>query len=595
MMRNKVNKVLGYAVWILFSVILIFISFYYNFRVNQIVSSEYVTLIIIAITGAALLWMEQNNKILEIKNPWFLLLAAIFALMVCFMFFGKTFLYEDLGYYLTMGKIRYFLLLAIPVFIYILFSLNILDMLKRDITSNTNNKISQGHFFILFGIQIIILGFYFYALYPGNMSYDTYNQVSQLKGIIPFNTWHPIGHTLFMGLLLKIWDNFASITIFQILIFVFVTTYFYVILLKNKVKWQIVYFTAIAVSAVPSTGINVVTQWKDIPFTAGLLLATLILFKMALQKDYFSKSAHVIEFIICLLIISLFRFNGILAFIAMLLFALIYVIKSRSKIRIRNYCILAFVIFLIFILINYIVPYKLNADLNPSGMKLRPIYQGLSAVYVHKAEDNLDKQSRELIESVCTPEQIRTYYDPYLADTISNNTPRFLKKLSKIKTSDALKMYIEALAKNPGVVIGDKFNLAVSMWSVTSDSFSHNNAYTTKIQKEITDKFKVHKVSNYLTDTVEKIANYTFIKNYLLNTLVWRTGFYLALEFILMLYLIIKKDRKLCLFIPLFCNALIVFLTMPAQDYRYLWFISLLFPFLVLACLSKTLGTQKGK
>ncbi len=122
------------------------------------------------------------------------------------------------------------------------------------------------------------------------------------------------------------------------------------------------------------------------------------------------------------------------------------------------------------------------------------------------------------------------------------------------------------------------------MWSVTHDRFSYNNAYTTVIQKEMIEEFGVRRAENRFTDIVKRIAEYTLAENYLLNTLVWRTGFYLSLEFILFLYLALKKDKRLSLFIPLLCNALIVFLTMPAQDYRYLWFIFLLFPFLVLAC-----------
>ena len=122
------------------------------------------------------------------------------------------------------------------------------------------------------------------------------------------------------------------------------------------------------------------------------------------------------------------------------------------------------------------------------------------------------------------------------------------------------------------------------MWSVAYDRYSFNNAYTTAIQQEMIDEFGVQRKENKFTDIITEYARYTMYENYLSNTLIWRTGFYLSLETILFLYLLLQKDKRVNLFIPVICNAVIVFLTMPAQDYRYLWFISLLFPFLVLAC-----------
>jgi hypothetical protein len=586
-MKITVNKILGYIFWIIYSNIMIYASFYYNLK-EQLIERDYLILIlIITIAAVTVIWMKINKVTFfdTLKSgPVFVIALAVVCLSVCFFYFGKTFLYEETGYRMVIDKIQYFLLLYVFVLIYIIFSMKIFDDIKYDIIIKDDNKKDIKYNYIaLFIIQTAILGIYYYALNPGNMSYDTYNQVSQLKGLVSYNTWHPIGHTLFMGLLLKIWDNYAVITIFQILFFAGVTSKFYSILLKHNVKWQIIYLTAIIMASLPSVGINVVTQWKDIPYTVGLLWGTLILFRMSFEKNYFSKIINAVEFVICMLIISLFRFNGILAFIVLFIYTFMYILRGNSRQK-KNYYISAAAVIIIFVVINIIIPKKLNAVPNPPGMKLRPVYQGCAAIYVFGGEDNLDIKSRELIETVCTSEQMKDYYNPYFADKISNNTPKFLGNLSKIRTMDALRIYIEAFKVHPGVILGDKFNLSVAMWSVTRDRFSYNNAYTTVIQKEMAEEFGVHRTENKFTDVIEEFARYTLTENYLLNTLMWRTGFYLSLEFILILYLILKKDARKAIFIPLICNGLIVFLTMPAQDYRYLWFIFLLFPFLALAC-----------
>lgn len=590
---NTKNKIFGYIIWIIYSNILIYTSFYYNWKDNLIQKDYLIWILILATAFITIAWMKINKISFNTSKLKLFCFSLIVGLSVSFFYFGKSFLYEETGYWMVSDNIKYFLLLNVFVFIYVIFSMKIFDSVKRDIAIGNDKKAIRHnyHCIILFTIQAAILGIYFYALNPGNMSYDTYNQVSQLKGIIPYNTWHPIGHTLFVGLLLKIWNNYAVITIFQIVFFAAVTSSFYTFLLRRNIKWQIIYFSAIIMAALPSVGINIVTQWKDIPFTVGLIWGTLILLRMSLEENYFHRIINAVEFTACMLIISLFRFNGILAFIIMLIYGFAYVRKGVSMQK-RNYFAAALSILAIFVLINIVIPKKLNAVPNPPGMKLRPVYQGYCAVYISGGEGDLDNKSRELIETVCTPEQMNEFYNPYFADTISTNTPKFLNNLSKISTADALKMYIEAFIAHPGVILGDKFNLSVTMWSVTHDRFSYNNAYTTVIQKEMIEEFGVRRAENKFTEIVKKFAEYTLVENYLLNTLVWRTGFYLSLEFILFLYLALKKDKRLSLFIPLLCNAIIVFLTMPAQDYRYLWFIFLLFPFLALACSVETNENQ---
>ena len=586
-MKTK-NRILGYILWIIYSNILIYSSFYYNWQQELIQRDYLIWALIIAAAFLTLVWMKINKttfyRTLELKPYIAVILIVSAAIFVSFFYFGKSLLYEETGYWMTADNIGYFLPLSLFVIIYVIFSMIIFHVIKRDLI-NAECKVNyKYHYITLFAIQAAILWIYFYGLNPGNMSYDTYNQVSQLKGIIPFNTWHPIGHTLFIGLLLGIWNNYAVITLIQILFYCGVTSAFYKFLLDKNIKWQIIYLSAIIITALPSVGINVVTQWKDIPFTVGLVWGTLILFKMCFDNNYFGKIIDAVEFAACMLVISLFRFNGILVFIVMLLYTLVFVLKSKGSIQKRNYFITTALIIAVFITVNIIVPKNLKAVPNPPGMKLRSIYQGYSAIYVYGGEDELNANSRQLIETVSSPDQMNEYYNPYLADTISSNTPKFLNNLSKISTKDAIKIYMEAFAAHPGVILGDKFNLTVTMWSVTYDSYSYNNAYTTAIQEEMIDEFGVQRKENKFTDIVKEYARYSMYENYLANTLIWRTGFYLSLEGILLLYLLLKKDRRISLFIPLICNAIIVFLTMPAQDYRYLWFIFLLFPFLVLAC-----------
>ena len=585
-MSSLKRNCLLYVFWIAFSLFLVDLSFYLNMHTVVMARGYGYMAVLLFVVLASLALVASYWRSVKISAGR-AMLCLLFSIIVTWLFFAKPLLYTPDGLWLTGAQLPVFGLMTILVGIYVLLSLCGLKQLTVDTIwpierSELRNPLV--HVLIIFVLQVLVFSVYMVALNPGNMSYDTFNQLSQITGLIPYNTWHPIGHTLFIGLLLKIWDNMAVVTVFQILFLAFVTSRFYGTLIQYRVSIPLVYVLAMVITLMPNTGINVVTLWKDIPYTAALLWGTNILLLMCLSTDYFSKKRHGLEFAVCMLAICLFRHNGILPFLLMLIFGLVYIVRYRQRQQSINFGVSAALILAMVILVNVVIPAQLDAVPNPPGMKLRTIYQGLGAVYYAGHEAMLDEETRNLVESVATPEQLKNHYNPYFADTYSSNIPQFLYKLSKISTGEAITSYVSTMKQFPGIVIGDKFNLAIMMWSVTQDPFSYNNNYTTLIEPKMQTVFGVQREENRLTAIVNRYAEKT-TDNYLSNTLLWRIGFWLALAFILLLKLIIERDRRVLLYIPLVSNALVVYMTMPAQDYRYLWFIALICPFLILSAM----------
>jgi hypothetical protein len=575
-----------YIFWLTFSLFLADLSYYFNMRAMGVERGwgYAVCFLAVALISLLLAMLSGSGRRLLIGR---VMLWALFSIIVTFLFFAKPLLYTADGLWLTGAHLPIFGVMTVFVGIYVLLSLSALKKLKMDAIrplAHPEVRNPLGHVLILFVFQVLVFSLYMAALNPGNMSYDTFNQVSQIAGVVPYNTWHPLGHTLFIGLLLKIWPDMAIVTIFQILFFAFVTSRFYGTLIQYRVRLPLVYALAMVITLLPGTGINVVTQWKDIPYTAALLWGTNILLLMCLSTDYFSKKRHGLEFVVCTLAICLFRHNGILTFVLMLIFGLVYIGRYRDHKKSINFGVSTALILVTVFIVNVVTPAQLDANPNPPGMKLRPIYQGLGAVYFAGREASMNEGARQLVESVATPEQLKEFYNPYFADTYSSNIPRFLNNLSAVGTGAALASYVSTLRQFPDIVLGDKFNLAVTMWSVTQDPFSYNNNYTTAIEPEMQSVFGVQRHENMLTDSVNTYAEKT-THQYLANTFLWRAGFWLAIICILLLALIIERDRRVVLYIPVVGNAAVVFLTMPAQDYRYLWFIALICPFLVLSAL----------
>lgn len=575
-----------YISWVVYTLFLVDLSYYFNMHDFVLKRGFIYTTIFIAMTFISLGLVTIYRHWLQISMGSGLLFL-LFSIIVAFLFFGKSLLYTADGLWFSGKYLSVFVMMLFPVGFYILLSLCAFKKLQGKASRSIDCPASGSylmHMLILFFLQVMGFSVYMAAFNPGNMSYDTFNQVSQLTGLIPYNTWHPIGHTLLLGLLLKMWNNFAIVTFFQIVFFAFVISRFCGTLIRFGVKVMPVYALAVLLILMPNTGINVVTQWKDIPYTAALLWGTNIILLMCCTKDYFAKTLHGLEFTICTMSICLFRYNGILTFLLVTAFGLFYVIRYWERKQGTIFGVSATLILIMIILVNNVIPARLNADPNPPGMKLRTIYQGLGAVYYAGHEASLDGNTRLTVESVATPQQLKEYYNPYFADFYSDNIPRFLYKLSDISAGKAVKVYISTLQQDPGIVLGDKFNLAISIWSVAKDPFSYNNNYTTAIEPEMQSVFGVKRNGNVMTDKINTYAERT-TKQYMTNTFFWRVGFWLALSLILLLELIIQRDRRVLLYIPMLSNAAVVFLTMPAQDYRYVWFIALICPFLILAAM----------
>ena len=100
------SKATGCIIWILYSNILIYSSFYYNWRQQLIQRDAGVASFILAAAVVAVIWMnickgtESTYTLRLIKaHPGRLIFVVLCGICVSFFYFGKSFLYENTGYY----------------------------------------------------------------------------------------------------------------------------------------------------------------------------------------------------------------------------------------------------------------------------------------------------------------------------------------------------------------------------------------------------------------------------------------------------------------------------------------------------------------
>ncbi|MEO0196476.1 MAG: hypothetical protein ABIL78_01020 [candidate division WOR-3 bacterium] len=105
----------------------------------------------------------------------------------------------------------------------------ILYVLILSIILTFSSSLFLKHFSTTFTSLLI----YLLAYFPGSYTYDSWVQILQVIGIMPFNDWHTLLHTISIGIVLKVFHHIAFYSLFQI---IFASILFAWILSKLKFK-----------------------------------------------------------------------------------------------------------------------------------------------------------------------------------------------------------------------------------------------------------------------------------------------------------------------------------------------------------------------
>lgn len=169
-------------------------------------------------------------------------------------------------------------------------------------------------FAVLYAAVLIVL---YIPVFPYISSPDAANQWQQLHGELSYNRIHAIGHTVFLKLLLFVFDDFTSVIIFHIIAISCIYALFSCYFLKKGFTFRLIAFVFCA-ALVVTTRVSEAyfTPWKDTP--EALCLAVVLWFILR-QLDAHEISdlsaAECIGLGMALAGCYLFRLNGIIALI----------------------------------------------------------------------------------------------------------------------------------------------------------------------------------------------------------------------------------------------------------------------------------------
>lgn len=420
--------------------------------------------------------------------------------------------------------------------------------------------------------------------YPGIMSGDSLVQWTQAHNF-QLTDQHPAFHTLLIWLITNVWDSPAAIVISQILFFSLVVSWGIGNLQKKGMPPVIGWLISILFAVSPVNWLTVITIWKDIPYSVSLLWLTIILFEVySTNGKWLEKIRNSVLLSICVLLISLFRHNGLPVAI---LISVLLVLMFRKQ---RKWSIAILLLFCIF---RWMVTGPLYQKLEVEPMTAN--YQYATTLYhiaAHLEQKSIltDQQSNEINEliplddweySPCSIDPIM--WNPHLDQAkISNNPLKYLQLAFQLFLQDPIpdlkavadigslvysvnpqcKPYISPLVYKPTA------NPPASWIDFTVDGIKGEQSKKPEFVAPLTKFFDRTFSLNSLTS---------------LHFLFWCPAIYLIILLLIFLLLLrIEKKWTLILILgPAFIQSLIMLLFNVAQDVRFQYGVYLIMEYFI--------------
>lgn len=292
-------------------------------------------------------------------------------------------------------------------------------------------------------------------MYPGVPCYDAITQIAQI--VVPQEVIYnhqPVIVSALMGGIVNIWSKLGNAdlglftcVICQLSVLLYAIIYSFKIMRKMNISAK-VQFGALAFYALcPIVYMYALTIIKDIIFSALLFIYALMMLEMLIDKKVIKSKAYLIKFSVVMLLIMIFRNNGIYNLILSVPFLIIYLKEYRKELAIS--ALIPIIIYMIITKIGY--PLLGIGEGEKSEMFSIPLQQTARTLSEGK---EYEEEEMTAISKVLDTDWIKENYNPYLSDAV--------KMTFKEEDSENVKNYFKAwwkyLFKYPGTYISATIN-----------------------------------------------------------------------------------------------------------------------------------------
>ena len=275
------------------------------------------------------------------------------------------------------------------------------------------HRFSVRQFFFMAGIIFVLLLPMFLMNYPGTMTVDSFDQLNQARGIYPYSDLHPWAHTLLIELFWNIGyaatgsvlAGVAVYMIVQMAVMSFAMSYVVESLYEAGLPRTGCILVLLGYLIYPYNIAYAITMWKDVIFSAGVIVFTVTLYRVARAKAWSVRD--MVLFAVSGIVVCLIRHNGFYAFIAAMV---VFIMVFRQKTAV----ILSLAIVIFTCVFNGPVERACHVESTEYAHNLAIPLQQIARVV--KYNGDISAHDYEMLERINTTDFLRNHYEPGGAD-----------------------------------------------------------------------------------------------------------------------------------------------------------------------------------
>ncbi|MCI6040351.1 MAG: DUF6020 family protein [Clostridiales bacterium] len=539
--------------------------------------------VFLAVFSAAVLWACTRLKVYGWLRGRSLVALLAVALYSSFASFGYRLFLSGERMQFSAGRIGVFLL-GTAWFVPVLLAL--LGTLERTCTHMAVRQELSGRalrraFGWLWAVAMACQAVVVASFWPGGFPLDAILQLYQALGLEPLNDWHPVMHTLLHRFFLLFFDHPGYLVAVQGFFFSLIVARAALTACRFGARLRTVALGVAVFCLLPNQVLSNIALLKDFPFTYALVWGTLLLAELAQSPDRLRRPGFIIQMVLCMFLVGGLRHNGILPMLFMAMALVAVGVRHRRLICRAAACAL--------------VPMLLLAGLKGPIYRLLKVEPNTVPSYVtmlcaagaclHQGE-TLSEASEEKLETILSLEDWASGYSRFAGhDLYRDLEPSFMER-TRLSLTEVFSVYLEALAKYPDIVIKDRLDGMNLLWDVTQPDESFNTDYSDHafIESDVglvvpgAQEGEAYRNPSLIARTYRWINSFHFpgepLTGQLHNMLLWRSGAWLILLCVLMLYWLRRRLSGLWLCAaPLLGNLLAMVLALCHQSFRYVYFV----------------------
>ncbi len=585
---------------IVFGIILAIIIFYNqhilyipNIELNKYHLQLYVDIIsdIALIIYICFIMIKTKNIELTKLKIFFIILLDIF-LLISNVFINTG----NLSYlYKNMWLILYNLIRFIAIYIVLKRSLIYFEnFIKNHEFKLKENKIINlflKHPFLFSFIAILICwSIYVIAFYPIILSPDPSFQIKQFFNVrtkyadyailldnnVFLTNHHPVFHTMILGYSLKLGrfllnDNFGLFiySLTQLLVLAFTLSLTIKYLNENNVNKKIVFIVLLLYCFIPMFPLYAMSGVKDTYYTCFIILYVMKLDKIIRSKQEKLSYKEMIQLLLIMFAVCLFRNNGIYVLILSFPLILIYSKKYFQTLLVIFIGVLAFY----GTYTKVLLPSLKITDGSVRETLSIPFQQ--TARYVKYYNKDLSKNDIKVIDKVLGYETLAKRYNPTISDPVKNE---FNKYTTKKELLAYLKVWFKCFFKHPLVYIEATLNNIYGYFSPQSTNWYIYYKYDTRITEDKLVNYHFNNLSSLRLILSSFAQGFPYIP---LIGLISNIGFNTWLLLGLTTYSIFKKKKEYLIVLSPLLISLLICVASPVNTYfRYAMPFIFIMPFI---------------